>query len=412
MTATDVGTSASHPVPEVIDAAFHLAPFEAYRWLHANAPVYWYDPRPRYPTPMWILSKWEDIRYVETKPDLFANKYGVVFQFATHDVELPDDPRFAVAARMPNMYDPPEHTRHRRLVRDQFRPSRMSRLEEPLRKIVNECLDAIEPGEVADFSQAVAYKIPLYMVCDLLGVGRTRAADFMRWSHAIFASFEPGADALFGDVIEMFDFFEGELDDRKRNPKDDLITDLVQAEHDGEGFTRDEMLMWCWVLLVSGQDTTACLLAGGLRALLDFPGERAKLIADPGLIPGAVHEMLRWATPTHAQMRTAEADTEIRGTPIAKGDKIYLCYTAANRDPEVFADPYRFDVTRPQEREHLSFGFGQHYCLGAPLARLEGRIAFEELLRRFPNFEAAGDHVPAPSAISNFPGVLPVRFLA
>jgi cytochrome P450 len=400
-----------HPVPEVIDPLFHEDPWDAYRWLHANAPVYLYDPRPAYPSPMWILSRWDDIRFVETKPDLYCNKYGVVFQFATHDVEMPDDPRFAVAAMMPNLYDPPEHSRHRRLVRDDFRPSRMYALEEPLRKLVNECLDTIEPGEASDFSQAVAYKIPLYMVCDLLGVGRERAADFMRWSHAIFASFEPGAEAKFGEVIEMFDFFEDEIADRRKHPKDDLITDLVQARHDGEGFTKDEMIMWCWVFLVAGQDTTACLLAGGVRALLAHPGERARLVADPSLVPGAVHEMLRWVTPTHAQMRTATTDTELRGQKIAAGDKIYLCYTAANRDPEAFPDPYRFDVGRNMDKEHLSFGFGQHYCLGAPLARLEGRVVFEELLARFPNFEAGGDYVPTPSAISRFPGVVPVRFL-
>jgi cytochrome P450 len=207
----------------------------------------------------------------------------------------------------------------------------MTRLEEPLRAIVNECLDAIEPGQVTDFSQAVAYRIPLYMICDLLGVGRARAEDFMRWSHAIFASFEPGAAAMFDDVIEMFDFFEAELEDRKRNPRDDLITDLVQAEHDGDRFTTDEMLMWCWVLLVSGQDTTACLLAGGVRALLAHPEERAKLIEDPGLIGGAVHEMLRWVTPTHAQMRTAEADTEIRARRSPRATRS----TCATRPPTV-----------------------------------------------------------------------------
>jgi cytochrome P450 len=207
----------------------------------------------------------------------------------------------------------------------------------------------------------------------------------------------------------MVDFFEKEIEDRRKNPGDDLITEIVQAEKQGQTFSKDEMIMWCWVFLVAGQDTTANLISGGMRALLEFPEQQAKLAADPSLTPGAVEEMLRWVTPTWAMMRTATADTEVGGREIAAGDKLYMFYYAANRDPSIFDDPWSFDVTR--KAEHLSFGHGRHFCLGNPLARLEGRLIFEELVKRYPNTEQAGPWVPKLSTTSNFPGKVPVRFL-
>ena len=400
----------------VLDPDFYTAPEDAIRWLHEHAPVYCFDARPDYPKPMWIVSGWENCRAVLNDPATFCSSRGKTLDYVgvsgrgDGSAELSIDERVAVGTRMPGLLDPPEHTRHRLLVRDHFRPKRLRALEQPVRDLVNESLDLVA-GETVDFVPRVGDRIPLLLTVDLLGLDRALVDDYVRWSNAIFATFEPERGIDMDAIIEMLDFFEQEIDDRRSNPRDDLITDLVQVEHNGDRFTTDEMLMWCWVLLVSGQETTANLLSGGVHLLDQHPAQRERLTNDVDLMPTAVSEMLRWVTPTRYGMRTATRDVEFGGQSISEGDIMFLSYTAANRDPEIYPDPFRFDVGREDKREHLSFAFGSHYCLGAPLARLEGRVLFEEMLRRFPNFRVESEPTWKVSTHSNRIASMEVSFI-
>ena len=395
-----------------IDPQFYVDPEADFAWLHTNEPVFRYDPRPEYPRPMWVITKWEDARYVYRSTDLFCSAKGTTLEFgvgaaSTNPDHVTTDERLAVAGRKPTLLDDPEHARHRRLVRDLFKPRRMRELEPTVRRVVDDCLDGLPDGPV-DFGKLVGRHIPMTIIVGLLGLDGSMAPQFARWSDAVMASLEPGSRGDVKAVNEMFDFLDAEISDRQSNPgQDDLIADLVATESDGDQFERDEILMWCWALLVAGQETTATLLTTGLRALLDNPGELAKLRAEPQPLDTAVSEMLRWATPNRCMTRTATAATMLRGCEIDAGDLVLISNLAANRDPEVYPDPFRFDVTRPNTNESLSFGFGAHYCLGAVLARLETRIAFERLLARFSSIELIS-HEPAFGVTSSPPGVLTV----
>ena len=403
------------PRVDVLDPEFYRDPNAAIAWLHKQAPVYWFDARPQYPRPMWIISRWEDCRAILSDPATFCSSRGKTLDFVTvsgsgtDSATMQRDERIEIASRMPGLIDPPDHTRHRLLVRDHFRPRRMHDLEAPVRQIVNDSLDLVD-GQVADFVTAVGDRIPLYLTIDLMGLDRAMADDFVRWSNAIFASFEPDKETDTQTLLDMLDFFEEEVEDRRSNPRDDLITDLVQAEHEGDRFTMDEILMWCWVLLTSGQETTANLLSGGTLVLFQNPASRNRLADDPSLMSRAVAEMLRWVTPTRYGMRTATRSVDLGGQTIQEDDLVFLSYTSANRDPSAFADPFVFDVAREDTREHLSFAFGPHYCLGAPLARLEGQILFEEMLRRFPQYEVVDEPVWKVSTHSNRLESLMVHF--
>ena len=398
---------------EFIDPMFYVDAEEDLAWLHEHAPVYRYDPRPQYPREMWVITKWEDARHVYRNAEIFCSGQGTTLEFgagaaSTNPSHVAPDERLALAGRKPTLLDGEEHARHRRLVKDQFRPRRLRALEPTVRRVVKECIDRVD-GDVIDFGNAIGRPVPMTLIVELLGLDTARIADYTRWSSAVMASLEPGSEADLDAVNEMFDFFEAELDERVANPdRDDLIADLVRAEDQGDRFSRDEILMWCWALLVAGQETTATLLTSGLRAVLETEGQQDALRRDPQLLDTAVAEMLRWVTPNRCMTRTATQDTTLRGQEIAKGDLVLVLNYAANRDPEIYPDPHRFDVARPADHDSLSFGFGAHYCIGAQLARLEARVVFEELLSRFSSIELVS-HEPAYGVTSNPPGKLMVR---
>jgi cytochrome P450 len=212
-------------------------------------------------------------------------------------------------------------------------------------------------------------------------------------------------------VGELFAYFHAKLGERRGRPHDDLLSALAAAEVDGERLADEELLMFCMTLLVAGNETTRNLISGGARALMEFPDQRRALVENPDRLPGAVEEMLRWVTPIRSFARTATRDTEIRGQRIAAGEYVLLLYTSGNRDEEVFGPTADvFDVGRPAESMHVVFGFGEHFCLGASLARLEARVLFEELLARFPDFSLAGEIVPLRSTLMNGLVRMPVTF--
>jgi cytochrome P450 len=279
-----------------------------------------------------------------------------------------------------------------------------------VREIAKRSLDAIDPSGPVDFVEQVAIPMPMYVIAELLGVSSDDYAMFRRWSDAMIeaGSGELGPNTV-ATVAELLQYALRIAEQRRRAPQDDLVSVLVSAEIDGERLSDAEIGMFCLTLLVAGNETTRNLVSGGALALMRNPDQREMLLADPGLLPNAIEEMLRFVSPVRSFARIAAADTELRGRTIRAGDGLVLFYGSANRDEEVFgADSDSFRVARPSARRQIAFGFGEHLCLGASLARLEARVMFEELFARWPRFELAGEPAALSSILMNGLVHLPV----
>jgi cholest-4-en-3-one 26-monooxygenase len=269
-------------------------------------------------------------------------------------------------------------------------------------------VDLIERAKVKgrfDFVKDVAAWLPLIMIGDMLGVDPNDYPRLLHWSEAMInGTGATSEDRLIaaGVAFEEYTAYQRRvLEDRRRNPSDDLISILVHAEVDGERLTDDELIMESLLILIGGDETTRHVLTGGMHQLLLHPDQRAAVAADPAAkLPTAIEEMLRWVSPIQNMARTASRDVELRGETIREGQKVILLYPSANRDAKVFADPFRFDVAR-KPNDHIAFGLGGHFCLGSNLARLELRVFFEDALRRLPNLELASSD-PPPLRPSNF----------
>jgi cytochrome P450 len=290
-------------------------------------------------------------------------------------------------------------------INQHFRPKAALELEPAARREIREILDGIEPGLEADFMRAFAKRVPLLVTTLMLGVSTDREHDFEVWANTILESFEPGATPDFAAIGEMVAFFSSEVAARKLAPRDDLITQLTQTD-----LSDDEVVMWCWLLLVAGLETTGNVIGAGLDLLLRHPDAKERLIDRPALITDATAEMLRVVTPGRYIRRTATADTTFGGHFIRKGDAVVMNFTVANYDPEMFTEPLEFDIDRHPSLA-LAFSWGPHRCIGAALAQVEIRVAFEELLARFPNIEARGPAVYRPSLATVVVESVPVAFL-
>jgi len=287
-------------------------------------------------------------------------------------------------------------------------------LEPRIRELVQETLDAVPTGDAFDFVEHVAVPMPILVIAEMLGVPASDRATFRRWSDAVIAGADAGdGGAHLGEMAELFAYFQGMLERRRAEPRADLLSALAVGVVDGDRLSDEEILMFCMTLLVAGNETTRNLVAGGTRTLLEHPGELRRLRDDASLLPGAIEEMLRWVSPIRSFVRTATRDTEIRGTPIPEGASLILFYASANRDDEVFGPTAgEFRIDRPVEPAHLSFGVGEHFCLGASLARLEARLMFEGMLGRWSRMESAGPAEPLRSTLMNGLVRLPVRVRA
>jgi cytochrome P450 len=371
-------------------------PFADLRRLRAEAPVYWH------PTPgFWALTRHEDVVAVSRDPQTFCSSRGILLS----DIERPIMPRQSII-----YIDPPEHATYRKLVQPAFSPGRIRALEERIGALAREHLARIESDRPVDFVETFSAPLPLLVIGEMLGVPGADRERFKRWSDAIIdAGTEPTAENM-GQSVELLDYFSSVLAERRVRPGDDLISTLVHSEIDGERLEEFDLLMFCMTLLVAGNETTRNLLSHGALALATHPEQRALLARDPALMPRAVDEMLRWGSPVASFMRMATRDTELRGTPIREGDRLMLLYLAANRDEGVFGpDAEDFRVTR-ETSGHVAFGFGEHFCLGAALARLEARIAFTALLDRFPGMQLAGEVERLPSLFIHGIVRLPIVF--
>jgi cytochrome P450 len=286
------------------------------------------------------------------------------------------------------LMNPPDHTRLRSLVSKAFTARVIEELREPIDRIITDLLDAAAGTDPTDFVSAFAYPLPLTVICELIGVPTEDRALFRRWSNALARGLDPDI-ILSPETIarrnqaraEFFTYFRRLAEERRTDPRDDLMTKLVHVEEEGDRLTATELAMTCILVLIAGHETTVNLMANGLLALLRNPDQLDWLRAHPEAVGGAVEELLRYDSPVQFTARITLRDTELGGQEIKAGDPIVMVLGAANRDPDFFADPDRLDLSRPVTR-HLAFGLGVHFCLGLPLARLEGELAFTQLANR------------------------------
>ena len=386
-------------------------PHDWFTYLRANAPVYRH-PEPGYPG-FWVLTKHADVVLVGKDGRTFSSdqeRGGVVPIEETSPVS---DADFGDAKLM-LMTDPPEHTRKRKLVNPGFTPRMINRMEDHIRDLTNELLDGVLAKDDCDFVVEVAAELPLLVIAELIGVPAEDRHKIFDWSNRMVGSQDPeyliDAQKVFEAQVEMFMYAGGLAEERRKEPRDDIMTVLLNAEVDGERMSDMDFNLFFMLLSVAGNETTRNAIAHGMNAFLENPDQYQALVDDPSLIDTAVEEIVRWASPVMYFRRNATADVEIRGEQIKAGDKLSIWYASANRDEEVFEDPFRFDIRR-DPNPHIGFGGGgPHFCLGANLARMEIRVLFEELVRRVPRVEALG---PPDRLRSNFiAGIkhLPVRF--
>ena len=312
--------------------------------------------------------------------------------------------------------DDPDHRVVRAIGADWFRPRAMRMLEARVRELAREHVDRMASlGGECDFAADIAVHYPLYVILSLLGMPESDFPKMLQLTRELFGAQDEefgrdaGKDQRMSVLMDFFAYFQELTAARRADPTDDLASAIANAVVDGQPLNDVETMSYYVIVATAGHDTTSSTIAGGLQALLANPGELTRLRDDPALLPTAADEMIRWVTPVKEFMRTASAGTVLGGVPIAKGESVLLSYPSANRDEEVFTDPFRFDVGRDPNR-HLAFGFGAHYCLGAALAKMETRALFAELLPRLESVELAG--VPEWTATTFVGGLkhLPVRY--
>jgi cytochrome P450 len=364
--------------PLVDDEFYAGDPFPHYARLRGEAPVAW-----NATNGFWAVSRWDEVMAVSTDPKTFCSGRGILVMEIGASYDTP-----------PTMMhtDPPEHTVYRKLAQPGFAPGRMRALEGDVRRRAKLLVDEIEPGRPVDFVEAVAVPFPLYIISALLGMPDEDWRRFFEWSEAVIPGATDWSDEKRATLqAEMHDTLLAATVARRTDPRDDLISVLAQVEIEGRRLTDAELTMFLVQLLVAGNETTRNLISGGLVALAERPEAWERLRGDRSLAPPAVEEMLRWTTPVVSFMRTATRDTELGGQAIREGDPVLMLYASANRDERQFGPTAdRFDIGR-NPNQHVAFGFGTHFCIGATLARIEARVLLEELLDRFETIELGGD---------------------
>ncbi|MYI86108.1 MAG: cytochrome P450, partial [Dehalococcoidia bacterium] len=291
--------------------------------------------------------------------------------------------------------DPPEHTRLRSLVAEAFTPRTVERLAPRIREIAEELLGAVPPDGRFDLVETFSHPLPVIVIAEILGVPSSDRAKFKQWSDEAIIAIEtrgtgPGRYPLGGRAFpELRRYFTALIEARRRDPRDDLISELVRVEVEGSRLTQDELIHLLILLLVAGNETTRDLIGNTVLALLEHPEQLELLRSDPSLAPNAIEEVLRYSAPAQYMSRRAKAATTVGEASIEPGEEAVLWFGSANRDESVFPEADAFDIRRANANRHLTFGIGTHFCLGAPLARLEGAIAIEALLARFGDIRRA-----------------------
>jgi len=381
----------------LLDGAFYADdPQRAYAWMRDQGPV-WFDDS----SGAWGVAGYAAVVAASTKPALFSSAGGA--RPATGPMPFMID------------MDDPAHGQRRRLVSRGFTPRQVAARAPRIRQICDALIDRVCDRGECDLVHELAAPLPLIVIGDLLGARPEDRADLLRWSDAMVASqsattedVTAAAGRAFG---EYYDYARRVISERREHPTDDLIGVLAGAEIDGQQLGENELAYELLLLRVGGDETTRHVIAGGMEQLLRRPDLRDRLSAEPGLLPGAVEEMLRWVSPVKTMARTVTSDLEFFGAPLRAGQQVILLYEAANFDDTHFPDPHRFDISR-SPNDHLAFGVGSHFCLGASLARLEIRILVEQLLARLPDIQLSdGAVLPRrPNSFASGVEHVPVRF--
>ncbi|SHG67953.1 cytochrome P450 [Streptoalloteichus hindustanus] len=396
------------PLAQVISPSSAVPLVDAYRRVRLAGPM----ARSR-------LGAWATARYSVVSQLLRDPRFGVV-AFAGDSRGFVPQPRVGGDALVHPIndsflsLDPPRHTRLRRLVAPWFTPRALRARTDRIEGVVRRRLDALDTSQPVDLMADFATSVPVEVICDLLGVPRPEHERFVAWGQVLATALDGlfelrELDRLHATMVEMEAFFRELTDFRRRNPGDDVVSELVRSSGEDDQVTAHDLLATSELLLVAGFETTVNLIGNGVLALLTHREARERLVADPGLAENAVEEVLRHDSPVQFTARVAKEDLVFHGARLRRGEPVLVLLSGANRDPSVFPDPDRFDVDRANARDHLSFSGGVHYCLGAGLARLEGAVAVRELFTRFPRLELAGR--PRPRATKLIHGVrdLPVR---
>ncbi len=359
---------------------FHANPYPFYRALREKDPVH------QSPMGFWVLTRYDDVVTSLRDPrfgrDGFAPLLEAIYGAEHASGNLP---------RSMLMRDPPDHTRLRALVNKAFTPRGIDGMRTHIQTIVDRLIDRVQGAQAMDVIADLAYPLPVTVICEMLGVPLDDHEAIRNWSSDIARSLDAIGLLADPDIVArgaaarraLTEYFRCLLPERRAHPKADLLSLLIAAEEQGDKLNEGELLAMCVLLFIAGHETTVNLIGNGILALLRHPDEMIKLRRDPALISLAIEELLRYDSPVQWTARITNADVEIQGRKIPSGSMIIIAIGSANRDPSHFADPDSLDIARADNR-HVAFGFGIHFCLGAPLARVEGQIALGTLLRRMP----------------------------
>jgi len=409
-----------------VPAAFTQGqPFEHYKLLREQAPVSW-TPLPRKTRGFWSVTRYDDIKAVELAPDIYSSERGSINM--AQPPKYLRFPKELFPAAMNNLInlDAPRHMELRIQQKDFFIPKFVATLTENVGRKIDQLLDDVEAeasatGE-ADFVKFFTEQLPLYTLCEMLGVDEDDRPNIIRWMHYLEMAAQVSAapwdtfkknptfiPRYIKNVKEMFAYGQRVMADRRARPRKDLLTAIAQSKL-GDELLPQEFLDGSWLLIIfAGNDTTRNSLGGTMRLLTEFPEQKNLVREDPSLIPQMLQESLRMTSPVMHMRRTTLQETELRGQKIAKDEKVILWYGAANRDPDVFPEPDIFDIFRENAAKHLAFGHGQHKCLGSRIANLQLRLAYEKILDRFPNMHWTGEQTIGPNNFVHAISSLKVR---
>jgi len=386
-------------------------PHEEWSRLRREEPIHWYGRGEG--EHFWAITKHEDIVFISKRPEAFISDPVLVVQTTPLSQRVDDIPKSLI------QFDPPKHGAQRKVISKGFTPRALGRWHEDIERIargvVNELFEKGNEGE-CDFVESIAAPLPIAVIGWLLGVPEPDWPKLYHWTNRILGASDPeyqeektAMETVRGAQQEIFEYFADLVARKRRDPQEDLVSLFAHAEVDGERLSDFEVLIWCNLIVTAGNETTRNATSGGMLALIEHPHALRQLQAEPALLKSGIEEILRWTSPIVQFSRTATRDVEIRGQEIAEGEIVALFYPSANRDEEVFEDPFEFRVDR-RPNPHLAFGIGEHFCAGAHVARLEMEYAMRYLLPRIEEIELAG---PPDRLYSNFIGGikrLPIRY--
>ena len=387
-------------------------PHDFYKKMRETAPVHW-SKGGRDISGFWSVTRYDDVKHVELKPALFSSQRGSInLGVGPREHWRPRKLIPAAFNSLINM-DAPHHMEMRIQQKDFFIPAYVKELREKVVAKVDSLLDDMErKGPEVDFVKMFSEEVPLYTLCEMLGVDEADRPKIIHWMHYLELAAQYSVNKwhvimrnplfpyhFFKAVNDMFDYGEQVMADRRKNPRKDLLTAIANSTIGNESL-QQEYLDGSWLLIIfAGNDTSRNSLSGTIRLMTEFQEQRQMILSDPTLIPRMSEEALRLVSPVQHMRRTAMEDTEINGQKIARDEKVAMWYGAANRDPAVFPDPDKFDMMRDNVEKHLAFGHGVHKCLGARVAKMQLRVAFERIFDRFPKIHWTGEQRIAPNAL-------------